>query len=202
MTLHSITVRPAAVALAAAFAMFLGTGALTVFVAQEPESSGAEVSPGPSGEAGDAGASSDPAAPVDPAAQPIAFSHAHHVTEIGIDCQFCHAYARRGPVAGIPSVQRCAGCHRVVLSEEPEILKVLEYWENEEPIPWVRVHDLPDHVRFTHKAHVRAGVGCEACHGDVARMEAAVQVESLSMGWCVSCHEDRGATRDCLACHY
>ena len=124
------------------------------------------------------------------------------MTEIGIDCQFCHAYARRGPVAGIPSVQRCAGCHRVVLSEQPEILRVLEYWENEEPIPWVRVHDLPDHVRFTHKAHVRAGVGCETCHGDVAAMEAAVQVESLSMGWCVSCHEDRGATRDCLACHY
>ena len=202
MTLHSPTVRPAAVVLATAFAIFLGTGVLTVFVAQEPEPAEAELSPEPSGEAGDAGASSDPASLLDPAAQPIAFSHEHHVTEIGIDCQFCHAYARRGPVAGIPSVQRCAGCHRVVLSEQPEILKVLEYWENEEPIPWVRVHDLPDHVRFTHKAHVRAGVGCETCHGDVARMEAAVQVESLSMGWCVSCHEDRGATRDCLACHY
>ena len=202
MNLHSITIRPAAVALAAALAMFLGTGALTVFVAQEPEPSEAEFPLEPLVEAGDASVRSDPDAPVDPAAQPIAFSHSHHVTEIGIDCQFCHAYARRGPVAGIPSVQRCAGCHSVVLSEEPEILRVLEYWENEEPIPWVRVHDLPDHVRFTHKAHVRAGVGCETCHGDVAGMEAAVQVESLSMGWCVSCHEDRGATRDCLACHY
>ena len=200
MTLHSPTVRPAPVVLATAFAIFLGTGVLTVFVAQEPEPSEAELSPEPSGEAADASGAGS--APMDPAAQPIDFSHAHHVTEIGIDCQFCHAYARRGPVAGIPSVQRCVGCHRVVLSEQPEILKVLEYWEDEEPIPWVRVHDLPDHVRFTHKAHVRAGVGCETCHGDVARMEAAVQVESLSMGWCVSCHEDRGATRDCLACHY
>ena len=196
MTLYSLTVRPAAVALATALAIFLGTGALTVFVAQEPDPAGAELSPEASGEAADA------SGPADPAAQPIAFSHAHHVTEVGIDCQFCHAYARRGPVAGIPSVQRCAGCHRVVLSERPEILKVLEYWENEEPIPWVRVHDLPDHVRFTHKAHVRAGVACETCHGDVAEMEAAVQVESLGMGWCVSCHEDQGATRDCLACHY
>ena len=198
MTLHSITVRPAGLVLVTALAIFLGTGALTVFLAQEPEPAAGELSPAPVGEGGPVGE----AAPLDPAAQPIAFSHAHHVTEIGIDCQFCHAYARRGPVAGIPSVQRCAGCHRVVLSEEPEILRVLEYWENEEPIPWVRVHDLPDHVRFTHKAHVRAGVACENCHGDVATMEAAVQVESLSMGWCVSCHEDRGATRDCLACHY
>lgn len=189
-----IAARPVAVVLATAFAIFMGTGLLTVFVAQEPDAAETELAPAmPVGGAG---------ASIDPAAQPIAFSHAHHVAEIGIDCQFCHAYARRGPVAGIPSVQRCAGCHRVVLSEQPEILKVLEYWENEEPIPWVRVHDLPDHVRFTHKAHVRAGVACETCHGDVAAMEAAVQVESLSMGWCVSCHEDRGATRDCLACHY
>lgn len=196
MNLHAITVRPAAAALAAAFAIFLGTGVLTVFVAQEPDAAGAERAPETAG-AGSAGE-----APPDPAAQPIAFSHAHHVAEVGLDCQFCHAYARRGPVAGIPSVQRCAGCHRVVLSERPEILEVLEYWENEEPIPWVRVHDLPDHVRFTHKAHVRAGVGCETCHGDVAAMEAAVQVESLGMGWCVDCHVERGATRDCLACHY
>ena len=201
MTLHAIKVRPA-VALVSALVVFAGTGALTVFVAQEPEPAEVGLSLEPSGEAADPSTAPDPAAPPDPSAQPIAFSHAHHVTEIGIDCQFCHAYARRGPVAGIPSVQRCAGCHRVVLSEQPEILRVLEYWENEEPIPWVRVHDLPDHVRFTHKAHVRAGVGCETCHGDVAAMEAAVQVESLSMGWCVSCHEDRGATRDCLACHY
>ena len=200
MALNSMTVRPATVALVTALAMFLGTGVLTVFVAQEPEPAGAELSLEPSAEGG-VGVE-DAAAPLDPDAQPIAFSHSHHVTEVGIDCQFCHAYARRGPVAGIPSVQRCAGCHQVVLSEQPEILRVLEYWENEEPIPWVRVHDLPDHVRFTHKAHLRAGVGCETCHGDVAGMEAAVQVESLSMGWCVSCHEDRGATRDCLACHY
>lgn len=201
MTLHAIKVRPA-VALVSALVIFAGTSALTVFVAQEPEPAEVGLSLEPSGEAADPSTAPDPAAPPDPWAQPIAFSHAHHVTEIGIECQFCHAYARRGPVAGIPSVQRCAGCHRVVLSEQPEILRVLEYWENEEPIPWVRVHDLPDHVRFTHKAHVRAGVGCETCHGDVAAMEAAVQVESLSMGWCVSCHEDRGATRDCLACHY
>ncbi len=196
MTLHAISVRPAAAVLAAAFAIFLGTGVLTVFVAQEPDAAEAERAPET------AGAETSGGDPLDPSAQPIAFSHAHHVAEVGIDCQFCHAYARRGPVAGIPSVQRCAGCHRVVLSERPEILEVLEYWENEEPIPWVRVHDLPDHVRFTHKAHVRAGVGCETCHGDVAAMEAAVQVESLRMGWCVDCHQERGATRDCLACHY
>lgn len=135
-------------------------------------------------------------------AQPIAFSHSRHVEQAGIDCRFCHAYARRGPVAGIPSVERCVGCHRGIAAERPEIVKLLAYWEEETPIPWVRIHDLPDYVRFSHKAHVRAGVGCAACHGDVAGMNAAVQVESLSMGWCVDCHTARDASRDCLVCHY
>ena len=196
MTLRAITVRPATAALAIGFTVFLGSGVLTVFVAQEPDPAETRPSLELSGEAVDA------AAAADPAAQPIAFSHAHHVTEIGIDCQFCHAYARRGPVAGIPSVQRCAGCHEQVLADAPEIQRLLEFWENEAPIPWVRVHDLPDHVRFSHKRHVLGGVNCAECHGDVGQMESAVQVESLSMGWCLSCHEEREASRDCLICHY
>tara|TARA_B100000949_G_scaffold24546_2_gene18744 strand:- start:2770 stop:3351 length:582 start_codon:yes stop_codon:yes gene_type:complete len=138
----------------------------------------------------------------DPAGQPIAFSHAHHAGLYQIACEFCHAYARRGPVAGIPSVERCVGCHQSILTDQPEIQKLLEYWENEEPIPWLRIHDLPDYVRFTHKAHVRAGINCENCHGDVRSMEIAQQVESLSMGWCLDCHNEREAPRDCLICHY
>lgn len=158
----------------------------------------------PEGATPAASATSDPAIsdPATPGEQPIAFSHSRHVGQAGIDCQFCHAYARRGPVAGIPSVERCVGCHRSILSERPEIVKVLDYWEQQAPIRWTRVHDLPDYVRFSHKAHVRRGIDCAACHGDVARMDIAVQVESLSMGWCVDCHAARDASRDCLVCHY
>lgn len=134
--------------------------------------------------------------------QPIAFSHRQHVTGAGLDCQFCHTYARRGPVAGIPSVARCTGCHNVVLPERPEVAKVLTYAEREESIPWVRVHRLPDYVRFTHKKHVRAGVGCDTCHGDVGQMDIVEQVSPLTMGWCLSCHEQRRASVDCLTCHY
>ena len=137
-----------------------------------------------------------------PSAQPIDFSHHHHVTEIGLDCQGCHVYARRSQVAGIPSLQLCAGCHEQVLTDAPEVQKLLEFWESEQPIPWVRVHDLPDHVRFSHKRHVLGGVDCAECHGDVGQMEAAVQVESLSMGWCLNCHQEREASRDCLICHF
>ena len=134
--------------------------------------------------------------------QPIAFSHKRHVTQAGIRCQFCHAYARRGPVAGIPSVQRCVGCHRTILSETAEVMKILDFWENENPIPWTRIHNLPDYVRFSHKAHVRGNVDCAECHGDVGQMNIAEQVESLSMGWCLNCHKERNVSRDCLLCHY
>ena len=142
------------------------------------------------------------AASENPFTQPIAFSHTQHVTEIGLDCQMCHVYSRRGPVAGIPSVETCAGCHEQVLSDRPQIQKVLEFWENKEAIPWVRVHDLPDFTRFSHKRHVLGGIDCAECHGNVSQMDTAVQVESLTMGWCVTCHKEREASIDCLTCHY
>jgi hypothetical protein len=134
--------------------------------------------------------------------QPLAFSHRLHVRERTIPCLTCHTYARRGPVAGIPSVQRCAQCHLTIAKERPEIVKLLKYWEDKEPIPWLRVHDLPDYVRFTHKRHVLAGVTCQTCHGDVAGMDAAIQTAPLTMGWCLSCHKERQAPTECLTCHH
>ena len=148
--------------------------------------------------------SSQPAAgaPETGGAAPIAFSHETHVAAAGLDCQFCHAYARRGPVAGLPPLSRCAGCHRFVLPDSPDVARLLARFDAGEPLAWPRVHDLPDHVRFTHKRHVRAGIACSACHGDVARMQLAEQTEPLTMGWCVSCHEARQAPIDCLTCHH
>ena len=113
-------------ALLSALVVVLAVGTFTIFGAQEPE---------PDAPATPATGNAPTGLAANTAVQPIAFSHAHHVTEVGVDCQFCHAYARRGPIAGIPSVQSCVGCHQVVLNEQPEILKVLEYWENEVPIP-------------------------------------------------------------------
>ena len=179
------------IALGLALALFVGMATSVVLSGRTQEPEPEEALPVVEDSASD-----------DPFAQPIAFSHANHVTDVGLHCQMCHVYARRGPVAGIPSVETCAGCHEQVLSDRPEIQKVLEYWKNEEPIPWVRVHDLPDYTRFSHKRHVLGGVDCAECHGNVGQMEAAVQVESLTMGWCVTCHEEREASLDCLTCHY
>jgi hypothetical protein len=144
-----------------------------------------------------ASSQSSPALP-----QPLAFSHRIHAGGAGIPCLYCHASARRGPVAGVPSVARCAGCHTNVAKDRPDVVKLMEYWEKKVPVEWVRVHALPEYVRFNHKRHVAADVGCQECHGDVQSMEAAVKVADLSMGWCLSCHNERRASTDCLICHY
>jgi len=79
-------------------------------------------------------------------------------------------------------------------------------------IEWVRVHNLPDHVHFDHRAHVAAGVTCQKCHGPVESMQRVEQFESLTMGWCVNCHQESTKTgingkavdakTDCAVCHY
>ena len=103
--------------------------------------------------------------------QPIAFSHKIHAGDNDIPCQYCHTEARRSPSAGVPSVNKCMGCHNEVATESPLIRQVNEYWENKEPIPWIKVHDLPDFVHFTHKRHVQAGIACQTCHGPVETMD-------------------------------
>ncbi len=140
--------------------------------------------------------------------QPVAFSHKVHAGEYGLDCQFCHAYARRSPVAGTPSLRRCEDCHRPMAlknpelaASNPEVQKLLGFFQRKEAIPWVRVHDLPDHVYFSHRVHIQAEVRCQTCHGPVETMERVKQAAPLTMGWCVHCHLDHKASRDCIVCH-
>ncbi len=134
--------------------------------------------------------------------QPVAFDHKIHATDNEIPCLYCHSYARRSPSAGVPSVAACMGCHEWVESDSPEVEKLKEYSENEEAIPWVRVHSTPDFVRFTHKRHVKAGIECQTCHGPVETMARIERVKSLEMGWCVQCHQQRAVSIDCATCHY
>ncbi|MBI2303452.1 MAG: cytochrome c3 family protein [Chloroflexi bacterium] len=134
--------------------------------------------------------------------QPVAFPHDVHVKGVGLDCTFCHRTATTGDAAGIPSVEQCMFCHRVVGQGNPEIEKVRQAGQNQSPIDWIKVHRLPDSVHFTHAPHIRAGVACATCHGQVEGMKQARQVRDLRMGDCVSCHRQNNATTDCAACHY
>lgn len=135
--------------------------------------------------------------------QPIAFSHRIHVSRVGLECMFCHRYADKSPRAGVPSVERCMSCHEAVATDRAEIKKLTRYWEEKEPIPWNRVYSIEKrkYVYFTHKRHVKANIDCSACHGNVGVMSRVRRVRSLEMGWCVSCHDQKGASKDCLTCH-
>ncbi|RME83504.1 MAG: hypothetical protein D6771_05755 [Zetaproteobacteria bacterium] len=136
---------------------------------------------------------------VSDAPQPIEFPHDRHAGKFKINCMYCHTYARRSKVAGIPPVAKCIGCHEHLPSvrNKPRIQKLFAYWEKREPIPWRKVHDLPDFVYFTHKRHVQRFIFkdgrptqqvCGMCHGDVKTFTVAEKVRPLTMGWCLSCH--------------
>ncbi len=137
--------------------------------------------------------------------QPIAYSHRTHV-EAGVQCLFCHSSAMRSDLAGIPSVQKCMGCHTIIATENEAVKALAGYWEKGQPIPWNRVNQQPDFVYFSHQAHLGAGINCETCHGDVGHMTVARPVVKMDMGWCLDCHEKQPENKiarlaDCLACH-
>lgn len=139
--------------------------------------------------------------------QPVYYSHKLHAGELNIQCEYCHSYARRSMHAGIPQVQVCMNCHGEGVDDQGNVVQKvpvegrtekakrdLQYiqarYKADQEIPWAKVHDLPDFVRFTHKGHVRAGVQCQECHGEVqADMTVGRRVAELTMGWCLNCHE-------------
>jgi hypothetical protein len=137
-----------------------------------------------------------------PPRQPIAFPHTVHAGIYGIPCQYCHSGVSRSAFAGIPAVETCMGCHRITGRDLPGVKQLTRYAEEKRAIPWVRVHDLPDFVHYTHEPHIRNGVPCARCHGQVEAMQEVRQVAPLTMGWCLDCHVERKAPTDCLTCHF
>jgi hypothetical protein len=120
--------------------------------------------------------------------QPVPYSHRLHAGDLGIDCRYCHNTVEESAFASLPPTQTCMGCHRDIFPQSERLTPVRESYATGMPIPWVRVHDLPDFVYFNHSAHVRRGVGCVECHGRVDKMDRVYQAKALSMAWCLSCH--------------
>jgi hypothetical protein len=122
--------------------------------------------------------------------QPVPYSHALHVGELGLDCRYCHVSVETSAVANVPPTQTCMNCHSLIRTDSKQLAPIRESFDSGRPMRWVRVHNLPDYAYFNHAAHVRAGVGCVSCHGKIHEMEVVMQVEPLSMGWCLSCHRN------------
>ena len=121
--------------------------------------------------------------------QPIQFSHKLHAGQYEINCNYCHTGVYKGKGANIPSANICMNCHNTIKRESPEIQKIYRSLENDEPIQWVRVHNLPDLAYFNHSQHTNVGgLECKSCHGEINKMEVVEQRSSLTMGWCIDCH--------------
>jgi menaquinone reductase, multiheme cytochrome c subunit len=120
--------------------------------------------------------------------QPVPYSHALHAGEMGIDCRYCHNTVDRTAAAGVPPTDTCMNCHELVRRESEKLIPVFESHATGMPVPWQRIHDLPDFAYFNHSAHVSRGVGCGSCHGRVDKMITVHHEELLSMGWCLRCH--------------
>jgi hypothetical protein len=135
--------------------------------------------------------------------QPIVFNHRLHLQN-GMQCTSCHAGVTEGPDAGIPSVTFCMACHQEVATNNPEIKKLTAYAAKEQDVPWKPVYWFysSEHVRFWHAPHIRAGVDCQQCHGDMTQQTVAVRSKNLNMNFCISCHRAKGASADCTTCHY
>lgn len=122
--------------------------------------------------------------------QPIPFSHEHHVRGLGIDCRYCHTSVEESAFAGIPATKVCMTCHSQVWTEAELLEPVRESFRTDLPIPWTRVHDLPDFSYFNHAIHLKKGIGCSSCHGRVDQMPLMWAESTLHMEWCLECHRE------------
>jgi hypothetical protein len=123
-------------------------------------------------------------------AQPVPFSHQHHVAGLGLDCRYCHGAVERAANAGMPATETCMTCHSQIWTHAEMLAPVRASLAEHRPLRWKKVNTLPDYVYFDHSIHIAKGIGCASCHGAVARMPLTRKEAPLSMSWCLDCHRD------------
>jgi len=148
--------------------------------------------------------------------QPIFYSHKVHAGINQISCLYCHSNAMDSRHATVPPLNVCMNCHAAIndythgpklyredgseVDGTAEIQKLYSYTgydpktstydpSKAHPVEWIKIHNLPDHVFFSHAQHTKAGkVQCQTCHGPIQEMNEVKQFAPLSMGWCINCH--------------
>jgi hypothetical protein len=135
--------------------------------------------------------------------QPIAFTHKVHLAN-GMECANCHTNVEKGAIAGIPDIRLCMTCHQVVATDKPEIKKMAALFASGQDIQWQRVYNYSPtlHVKFNHAPHIRNGVECATCHGDMRQQTQAVRAVNINMGFCINCHKSRKVSAECATCHF
>ena len=122
--------------------------------------------------------------------QPVPFSHKHHVSQLGIDCRYCHTAYEKSASAGFPPTKTCMNCHQQMWTSANLLEPVRESYAKGKPIAWTKIHNVPHYTYFNHSIHVAKGVGCVSCHGQVDEMNLLHQSKTLLMEWCLDCHRN------------
>ncbi len=126
----------------------------------------------------------------EPPDQPVPFSHKHHYEELGIDCRYCHWSVTQQAHAGVPSAEVCMTCHSQVWTNSPLLQPVRDSYNNDQPLVWNKVNNLPEFVYFNHSAHVNKGISCATCHNGIEKMHLTHKSQAFSMWWCLDCHRN------------
>jgi len=121
--------------------------------------------------------------------QPVPYSHAKHVGELGLDCRYCHSTIDTAGAA-VPTSQTCMNCHNQIKTASPALAVIRDSYQTGKSVPWVHVHVMPTYVYFDHSIHVNRGISCVECHGKINHMEVVTQKKPMSMGFCLDCHRD------------
>lgn len=133
--------------------------------------------------------------------QPIPFSHNVHSGVKQIQCQYCHPYVAYSNFPGMPPVEKCLHCHNYIIEQHPWIQKEHEYFNTDNPTPWIKVNYVAEHVLFNHQRHINNKVSCQECHGQVQNQHLLPQ-KVWYMNECITCHNEKKVNVDCwLACH-
>lgn len=122
--------------------------------------------------------------------QPIPFSHEHHVSELGIDCRYCHTSVEESAKAGMPSSDTCMTCHSQIWTNSPLLEPLRQSYAKNQPLKWVQLNKTPEFVYFNHAVHVNKGISCNHCHGAIQKMQMAYKARTLFMAWCLECHKE------------
>ena len=129
--------------------------------------------------------------------QPVAFSHAHHVGQLGIDCRYCHTTVESSHFANVPPTKTCMNCHQQIWQGADMLRPVREAYDPPQDensrkytVEWNRVYNLPHYAYFNHSIHVAKGVGCVSCHCRMDEQNLTMQHSTLLMEWCIACHRE------------
>ncbi len=126
--------------------------------------------------------------------QPVPYSHALHVGQLGLDCRMCHTFVDRSAHANIPGPSVCMNCHSPdlgnILGDSPRLAPIRESFASGQPVPWIKIHNESDYVYFNHAVHVNRGVSCVECHGQIDQMDTVAEAKPLGMSFCLDCHRN------------